>query len=218
MASLDPSQTHTLEEIFGGLRSPVRADHDYFVAAPPPEFELSAADLGTLEIRALFFIDHGWSFGPDRHIVPFVWDQASGGQHRFSEAEALTDYDSGHFGLVAVSAPDSASQAELYRIIGRAIVAVHRANRQLLEEWFDAQGPSSAGAFVYFDQERARSEEKLLTANQSIDRPMWDGRLDELETCLSQNRFQKHHFRWLEFLAHSVDVAQLMALVRAAQP
>jgi len=215
--SLDPDRTYQLEDLFAGLRSPVRTDHDYFVAAPPAAFALDAATRPTLEIRAPFFIDHGWSFGPDRDVAPFVWDRASGGQARFSEAEALTDYDSGHFGLVAVSAPDAASQARLYGIVARAIVDIHRADRELLAEWFDAQGPSSSGAFAYFDQERFRSEEKLLAADGSVDRKMWDARLDELATCLSEGAVRKHHIRWLEFLAHSVDVAQLMSLIRAAQ-
>ena len=119
---------------------------------------------------------------------------------------------------MAVSAPDAASQAQLYGIVGRAIVDIHRSDRELLEEWFESQGPSSSGAFAYFDQERYRSEEKLLAADGSIDRKMWDARLDELAACLDNGAVRKHHIRWLEFLAHSVDVARLMGLIRAAQP
>ena len=218
MTSLNAETTYPLEGLFAGLRSPVGRDHDYFIATPPTGFALDAVSRAPLEIRAPFFVDHGWSFGPDRAIVPFVWDRASGGQARFSEAEALTDYDSGHFGLVAVSAPDAASQAELYGIVGHAIVDIHRADRDLLGDWFAAQGPSSSGAFAYFDEERYRSEEKLLAADGTIDRQMWDARLDELAACLENGAVRKHHIRWLEFLAHSVDVAQLMGLIRAAQP
>ena len=74
MTSLDAETTFTLEGLFAGLRSPVRPDHDYFVSAPPAAFELDAASRPPLEIRAPFFVDHGWSFGPDRNVVPFVWD------------------------------------------------------------------------------------------------------------------------------------------------
>jgi hypothetical protein len=217
MVSLNAETTFTLEDLFAGLRSPVYPGHDYFVENPPATLELDPATLRSLEIRTPFFIDHGWSFGPDPDVVPFVWDRASGGQPRFSEAEALTDYDSGHFGLVAVSAPDATSQARLYRVLAKAIVNTHLADRDLLSEWFEAQGPSSSGAFAYFDAERSRGEEKLLAPDDSIDRVVWDARLDELAMCLDQGAVRKHHIRWLEFLAHSVDVARLMGLIRAAQ-
>src|SRR5207302_9951044 len=142
-----PARTYALTEVFAGLRSPVRQGHGYFVAAPPKELHLDPAQQAALEVRGPFFIDHGWSFGPDQDLVPFVWDPASGGQPRFSEAEALTDYDSGSFGLAAVAAPDAESQAQVYTLLGRAIVCVHQANRELLPEWLDAQGPHSREAF-----------------------------------------------------------------------
>jgi len=51
----------------------------------------------------------------------------------------------------------------------------------------------------------------------AIHRALWDARLDELDVCLSQDGFSKHHLRWIEFLAHAVDIPRLMALIRAAQ-
>src|SRR5439155_22150920 len=130
---------------------------------------------------------------------------------------SLTDYDSGSFGLAAVSAPTAESQAQLYTVLARAIVDVHRGNRDLLAEWLDAQGPSSREAFVYFDRERPPAQEKLLAADGTVDRALWDARLDELAACLDQGTFHKHHFRWIEFLAHAVDIPQLMGLIQAAQ-
>src|SRR5205807_126577 len=98
-------------------------------------------------------------------------------------------------------------------------VGVHQADRALLAEWLDAQGPASRHAFIYFDQERFPAEEKLLNAEGSIDGVLWDARLDELTTCLGQDAVRKHHLRWLEFLAHSVDVPALVRLVKdAARP
>jgi hypothetical protein len=217
MTALDAGRTYALAEVFGGLQYPVRMDHDYFVPTPPKALELTASQLQALEVRAPFFVDHGWSFGPDRHLVPFVWDPRAGGQHRFSEAEALTDYDSGLFGLASICAPTPDGQAQLYAVLAHAILEVHRSNRDLLAEWLDAQGPSSSSAFVYFDRERRPAEEKLLAADGAIDRALWDARLDELAACLTQDAFRKHHFRWVEFLAHAVDVPQLVSLVRAAQ-
>src|SRR5438309_11083470 len=111
---LDPARTYRLEELFGGLRSQVHSQHEYFVARPPKSLALEPEHLQALEVRAPFFIDHGWSFGPNPDLVPFVWDRSSGGQPRFSEAEALTDYDAGSFGLAAVSAPTAETQAQFY--------------------------------------------------------------------------------------------------------
>jgi hypothetical protein len=204
-------------ELFGNLRSPVPAGHDYFVAAPPETLALSPEQLRALEVRAPFFVDHGWSFGPNERLVPFVWDRGSGGQSRFSEAESLTDYDSGSFGLAAVSAPTAEAQAQLYAVMAQAIVDIHRANRDLMEEWLEAQRPTSHEAFVYFDQERAPAQEKLLAADGTVDRALWDARLDELDRCISTGDYHKHHFRWIEFLAHAVDMPQLMQLIRDAQ-
>ena len=215
--SLDPERSYALVDFFEGLRSPVRQDHEFFVGAPPRALALDRAQQQALEVRAPFFIDHGWSAGPDRRLVPFVWDPKSGGQQRFSEAEALTDYDSGLVGLSAVSAPTGAAQAQLFTVLARTIVGVHRGNRELLPEWFAAQGASSREIFVYFDEERGPAHEKLLSQNGDIDQEMWDARLDELERCLDRGAVQKHHFRWAEFLAHSVDIPGLVRLVRAAQ-
>ncbi len=217
MSPLDPGRGYTLAEVFGGLRYPVRTDHDYFVAEPPESLDLAPAQLRALEVRASFFVDHGWSFGPDREIVPFVWDPRVGGQPRFSEAEALTDYDSGLLGLASMSASTSQDQAQLYALLTRAILMVHRSNRDLLAEWFDGQGPASRNAFLYFDRERIPAVEKLLGVDGAIDRALWDVRFDELSACLGQDAFAKHHFRWIEFLAHAVDIPRLIALIRAAQ-
>src|SRR5205814_5586611 len=136
--------------IFASLRYPVPTNHDYFVAAPPAALDLDSTQAHALEVREPFFVDHGWSFGPNQDLVPFVWDRSSGGQPRFSEAEALTDYDSGSFGLAAVSAPTAEGQAQVYKVLGQAIVHVHQANRDLLAEWLDGQGSSSRHAFIYF--------------------------------------------------------------------
>ena len=217
MSPLDPERGYTLAEVFASLRYPVHADHDYFVTAPPEQLALDPTRLRALEVRSPFFVDHGWSFGPDRELVPFVWDPRVGGQPRFSEAEALTDYDSGLLGLASMSASTPEGQAQLYALLARAILNVHRSNRDLLAEWFDGQGSSSSSAFVYFDRERVPAVEKLLAIDGAIDRPLWDARLDELEARLNRDAFSKHHFRWVEFLAHAVNIPRLMALIRAAQ-
>ena len=213
--ALAPERSYTLAALFAGLRNPVPAVHDYFVASPPESLALDVVKLQELEVRAPFFVDHGWSFGPDERLVPFVWDPRSGGQPRFSEAEELTDYDSGLFGLASVSAPTAEAQAQLYGVMARVILDVHRANRDLLAEWLESQGSSSRSAFVYFDDQRGHAVEKLLAADGTIDRAAWDGRMEELTDCLSQGAFKKHHFRWIEFLAHAVDVPRLTALVKA---
>jgi len=115
-----------------------------------------------------------------------------------------------------MSASTPQGQAQLYALLTRAILSVHRSNRDLLTEWFDGQGPSSSSAFLYFDRERIPAAEKLLAVDGAIDRALWDARLDELDACLGQDAFAKHHFRWVEFLAHAVDIPRLMALIRAA--
>ena len=97
-------------------------------------------------------------------------------------------------------------------------MSVHLANRDLLAEWLRCAGLLLRhDAFVYFDEERPPAIEKLLAADGTIDRALWNTRLDELAACLDQGAFQKHHFRWVEFLAHSVDIPQSMGLIRAAQ-
>jgi hypothetical protein len=217
MTAPGAGRSYDLVELFASFRSPVRGDHDYFVASPPAAFALDPAQLQALEVRAPFFVDRGWSVGPNRDLVPFVWDPRSGEQPRFSEAEAFTDYDSGHFGLAAVSAPTAETQAQLYAVLARAILDVHLANRSLLDEWFEGQGSASREIFVYFDRRRRVPEEKLLAEDGSIDPALWDARLDELAASIERRAFERHHFRWLEFLAHAVDVPQLMALIKAAQ-
>jgi len=82
MSPLDPERGYTLAEVFGSLRYPVRADHDYFVAVPPEALDLDPAQLRALEVRPPFLVDHGWSLGTDRQIVPFVWYPRVGGQQR----------------------------------------------------------------------------------------------------------------------------------------
>src|SRR5579871_2509671 len=215
MIPQDTGPSYGLEELFDSFLSPLRSNHEYFVAAPPAALVLEPAQLRALEVREPFFVDHGWSAGPNRALVPFVWDPRSGGQPRFSEAEAFTDYDSGHFGLAAVSAPTARDQAQLYALIAQGILDVHRANRSLLSEWFASQGAASRDIFIYFDRERSSPEDKLLTASGDIDQAMWDERFAELARRVEERSFCKHHVRWVEFLAHAVDVPQLMALIRA---
>ncbi len=210
-------RTYDLAELFDSFRTPVYTEHDYFVASPPAGLALDAAQLQALEVREPFFVENGWSVSPNRSLVPFVWDQPSGGQRRFSEAEAFTEYDSGHFGLAAVSAPDGKTQAQLYVVLAQAIVDVHRANRSLMAEWFEGQGPSSRDVFAYFDRERSGAEEKLLAPDGTVDQAMWDTRLDDLSSRIEQRAFLRHQFRWVEFLAHAVDIPRLMGLIQAAQ-
>jgi hypothetical protein len=218
VTSPNAGRVYGFVELFESFRSPVRGGHDYFVESPPASLTLDPAQLRALEVRAPFFIDRGWSASPNQDLVPFVWDPGSGGQPRFQEAEAFTDYDSGHFGLAAVSAPTGAAQAQLYAVLAQAIVDVHRANRSLMAEWFEAQGAASQHIFSYFDEERPAPEEKLLAADGSVDEAMWETRLQELGGHIERRGFLRHHFRWVEFLAHAVDVPQLMALIKAAQP
>jgi hypothetical protein len=213
----DSGHAYGFVELFESFRAPVRGGHDYFVESPPSSLSLGPAQLRALEVRAPFFIDRGWSASPNQELVPFVWDPASGGQPRFSEAEAFTDYDSGHFGLAAVSAPTGAAQAQLYAVLAQAIVDVHRANRSLMSEWFEAQGTGSQRIFVYFDEERFTPEEKLLAPDGTIDQALWDARLQELAEHLERQAFLRHHIRWVEFLAHAVDVPELMGTIKAAQ-
>jgi hypothetical protein len=44
---------------------------------------------------------------------------------------------------------------------------------------------------------------------------MWEARLRELAEHIERGGFLRHHFRWVEFLAHAVDVPGLMALIKA---
>jgi len=204
-------------ELFESFRSPVRGGHEYFVESPPASLSLTPSQLRALEVRAPFFIDRGWSASPNRDLVPFVWDPDSGGQQRFSEAEAFTDYDSGHFGLAAVSAPTGAAQPQLYAVLAGSIVEVHPPNRPLMAEWFAAQAQASQNIFSYFDEERSAPEEKLLAAGGTIDDAMWDPRLQELADHIERRAVLRHHIRWVEFLAHAVDVPQLMSLIKKEQ-
>ena len=103
-----------LTEIFASLRNPCSHRTTTTSSQPRRPLDLDPAQMRALEVREPFFVDHGWSFGPNQDLVPFVWDRTSGGQPRFSEAEALTDYDSGSFGLAAVSAPTAESQAQAH--------------------------------------------------------------------------------------------------------
>lgn len=196
-------------------RYPVVPGHGYFVANPPESIELTPDQLASLELRAPFFVDSGMWLGPDRRVVPFVWDDDVGGQPRFSEAEGLTDYDAGSFGLAAVCGATPTDQAKVYAALARGILAVHRANPALLGDWLTAQGDLSASLFRRFDRERPPAEEKLLSPEGAIDRDLWTERMAELDDCLARDAFHKHHFRWIEFLAHSVNVPRLMTFIGA---
>src|SRR5438128_2446446 len=70
MMSSNASRSYGFAELFDSFRSPVFTDHDYFVASPPKTLVLDAPQLQALEVREPFFVDHGWSAGPNRELVP----------------------------------------------------------------------------------------------------------------------------------------------------
>jgi len=147
---------------------------------------------------------------------------------RYIKAEEATNGDSGVFAVAAASAEEPKDQAKLYKFLSGSILAVHGHNPALLEAWLHNQTEFSMNMFIGYDDfkdqgrtiPRTDKNERLLERNQdggvdttgTVD--MWKTRITELEKAIKDDNLQPYHLRWIEFLAHSVDVPGLIKTAR----
>ncbi len=182
-----------------------------------------------------------WSWNTNRRVVPHVRYGADGDepQQRFVNAEHATNGDSGMFALAAMSSPDPQRQAQLYRDLADVVLKAHENNKELLKQWIHAQGEdqtgddisTSKGIFKHYDLERAlnlndaqlQAREMLVQTdnrgkyNEVINQQVWVQRIDELNQAIRTDALKPHHFRWLEFLSHSVDIAKVVRDMHTAE-
>lgn len=236
-----PERPYTTYEIFDFIKGPIDKNHPRFIENPPGQIPLNSLDASSLELRLPFFINIktdpsspemllGCETNP--LVIPFVFDE-TGRTKRFKNGEAATHGDSGLVGLAAASAPDAQRQAKLYKSLTQAILSVHSSNKTLLNEWRQEQefwAQENGGSYAYFvgldhteDGQLRPENERLFPYNGPLSpnieqfMPFWAERKRELATALQQDRLYPHHLRWIEFLAHSVNVDRLMQIAKQNQ-
>jgi hypothetical protein len=156
---------------------------------------------------------------------------------RYLEAEAKTNKDSGLFAISAASAENPKEQAKLYRYLTGSIIAVHEHNPDLLNAWLEKQAPISNALFIQYDHTQAPApvegapdavtytprpeNEQLLkidgtvngrdaAINNAATVAMWKKRIAILREATAHDKLEDYHIRWIEFLAHSVKVPELI--------
>jgi len=185
-------------------------------------------------------VDGRVAYEVNKRVVPFVFEIGDGGDHpdqRLLNGEAATDGDSGVVGLVAASAENPEKQALLYHNLVDVIILIHEKDPKLLGKWLEAQkkleksGVSSLLLLAQFDRDKVNREnlrpeaERLFYFSEDKfknhpDRrledfsPTWQKRIAELKQAASENKLQKHHLRWIELLAHSIDVDGLIGIIK----
>lgn len=167
---------------------------------------------------------------------------------RFINGEAATKGDSGLVGLAAASASTPEQQARLYKTLANAVVDIHlrsfanTGRPALIDRWYAAQQKKgrwdddrildSLGGFEYFDHDQVTGEvtgelrpenERLFMYKDtgeldSLDIGFWMSRTKELHKALETGTLQPHHLRWIELLAHSVDVNGLIKIIKESSP
>lgn len=191
-------------------------------------------------------VTKGFNFLTNKEVVPYAWDLGKGLPHenlRFINGEATTDGDSSLFGLAAASGDSPQNQAELYKLLSGNILQIHKMYPDVLAAWLNNQTQaqdgniSSLSLFIQNDhiikpnqQPELRPEnERLLPYSKPLDLKlktpedganflkMWDNRIVELNVALQNNKLQPYHLRWIEFLSHSVDVAEMMKTIKAEE-
>lgn len=180
---------------------------------------------------------------PNPELIPWTWFESESSDRRFWNAARVTGNDLRLFGVVAVSARDAAEQAILYRDIAQSMLLLYQYNPDLLSRSFYTHsevtlempdgGISSLDVFAHRDSIRVQqagtegiANEQLLAYGQNgtIDLPatnqLWTSRITELQYLLSNPNaeLKPYHLEWIEFLAQSFDITELMNVLSQFQP
>lgn len=204
---------------------------DYFIS-DPKDIQFTPEQLHQLRINEPFFIPWPNAFcAANPKIIP--WDKFQNSP-RFIKVEGLTDNDSGLLALTAVSAPDEQKQALLYLTLAKNILFMHKNDRIYLLKWLMNQKIPSIGEFAPydffrkndhinndFDNQLKPEQERLLlyeTTDNTIEGERfinhWQDRIVQLEKAIKEGKIERHHYRWIEFLSHSVNVGEMVKMMK----
>lgn len=208
----------SVERMLSKIKDAPPKGHPYFVESPPEDITLSSEKIRDLESTLPFFIP-----GPNPRlpiqvnpdVAPWLFDPIiEANDKRLDKAEKLTGRDSGLLALSAVSSETPEKQAKLYKALAKAIIKVHRYNGDLLQRWYESQTDLSKQLFEEYDQDRRSQRDKLVPPSIDLLSAVWPQRISELEQAISQNTLTQTHLRWVEFLSHSVKVADLIQIAK----
>jgi hypothetical protein len=188
-------------------------------------------------------VPHVWHFEEsvetkrdcERYIPNLVNRFPQEADPRFVEAVGLTGGDSSLIALSAICSDTTANQAALYNRIADVIVQTHHERPEVLRDWLNVQGTyngpdtveTSTDLYVNYDLERlnqGQTEDYALFPlqngqfNPETFVNIWQNRLRELKQAVDQDEFTDYHHRWLEMLSKSIDIQQLIGLLRTKMP
>lgn len=227
-----------LTEFFKPIYGLIHPGHRYFIEDPQGlEDALSvnrrAAILDQIQTTDPFFVDNDGFPGANRELTP--WDYF---EHdlRYINAERTTNGDSGLHALAAVSTLLPEDQADLYLMLSKMILDMHRKNPALLGAWLrsqassvaevapNGQAVSSLDKFYRFDRDENfvlyPEARRLLSYDQdgNLDEAgfnsLWQQRMGELAQRLESGRLEPHHLHWIEMLSHSANLRLMIDLLK----
>lgn len=239
----ESGKDYSMEEMFSSIQGEVNKGHRFYVESPPSQLSLTNQEINRLKLIEHFFVniqevDGRVAYEVNKRVVPFVWELGENGttpDTRFNDGEKATDGDSGVVGLAAASAENPEKQALLYHDLADAIIMIHKKDPKLLGQWLEKQKELQASGLSslvlltkndLIDRENLRPEQERLfyfSEDKFKNHPdqvledfsaTWKSRISELEQVISENKLQKHHLRWIELLAHSVDVDGLIGIIK----
>jgi len=240
----ESGKDYTLEQLFENVQGEVNSSHHFFVENPPSQISLTNEEINRLGLIEPFITNvtmdgNRLAWQINQNVAPFVFELGEGGtdpNQRFINGEKATDGDSGLVGLAAASGENPEDQALLYHDLAGAIISVHERNPDLLRQWLDRQRQTEKddeiSSLAILSRDDLANDQKLKSEHERLfifseeklknspDRaledflPTWQRRIVELKQAMSENKLQKHHLRWMELLAHSVDVGGLVDIIK----
>ncbi|NTU72582.1 hypothetical protein HGB07_00165 [Candidatus Roizmanbacteria bacterium] len=214
-----------LKDFYERVPIPVTSENNpYFLSRLPDNLDLSPEDLTNPDFQMIkpFFVDvqsdadKGSLWKTNREAVPYVWTfdpRSPNPNYRFATIEKYLYGDSGTTALAGATIATTEEQAKIYVGLATSVLKIHQSNPNLLSAWNIVQKTiqtgstnSSMDVFNYYDQ-KSSPDEKLVSFTGD-----WQKRITELSNLLSQPQPQLkfYHHRWIEFLAHSVNVGKIM--------
>jgi hypothetical protein len=210
-----------------------RADFDYFVPNPTEPFTIDPAQIDDYTVTEPFFEildqlpDGRLNIRASRTVAPFAYedinvpDPIDSTNPMYEAGEEFTNRDGGLLALAAAAAETPEGRVALYTTLADTILTIHEQRPNLLDEWVTAQdrqqtpfGSNSYNVLESFDNGRPVEERLLQLDNFDGD---WRNRIAELRTRFTTQpiTLQPYHLRWMEFLAHSVNVTRIIREMQA---
>lgn len=159
--ALELGEAHAVVQVFEGLTPKAKPEENpYWIAGEvPADFAEKLTDEQVNELafnpQKPLFLNVKYENTPQgkmlhRQLNREVFDPAYSlkENRRFTNAELLTENDSGLFALAAASAETPEKQAVLYRQLGETVLRAHSLNPKLLESFLKAQTEGSLEALL----------------------------------------------------------------------